>query len=129
VFGPGIRVEQHAVRAVDAVAHQQRGLVFQARIAGVEIAPAPFARDREFFVILQHLQARAEHVTPRQVRQAGVRYRLLGRDPGGDLAVAARIGFQPAIGVGDLAAERGLDDVDAAGGGIDSGMHDGFPFS
>ena len=71
VLRPAVGIEQHARRAVQAVADVEDGLVLQPVIAGVEIMMALHLGDAEPFVIVHLGHPRAEGGAGRQGREEG----------------------------------------------------------
>ena len=118
VLGPCVRVEQHPPLAIDPVAHEQLRLVREARIVGVEIAIALFARDAEALVIHQLADFALEPCTARQFVEIGIGDGVLRLHPAFHVLVGADRLFEPAIGIGHLLAEFGIDHIVAAGFGV-----------
>jgi hypothetical protein len=111
VLREAVGVEKFAFLALQPLAHIERRLVLQARIARVEIAATRLARRPVALEIVELRHAVAQRVAPGERLEIGEGRVILGRDPGLHILVAAHVILEPAIGVSHSHAELGFDEV------------------
>ena len=116
--GQGVRVQQHPGLCAQGGGRVQHGLLLQTVVAGPEVAPAFLEGHAEALVIDQGAENAPRRVTLGHGGQRPVGDGVLRLHP--SLGLGAVVVFQPAVGVGHLAAEIGVDVLDFAAGRVDT---------
>lgn len=115
VVGLCVRIDQHAVRAIHAFAHNEHRLIFQAGISREKVSISAFLRCRQSRVIEQHRQPRVKAVAAVERCQMGSRKLVLRANPVGNVWMVTGIVFQPSVGIGDSRAKMFFDRIGASG--------------
>ena len=121
VLAEGVGVEEDPVLAVEAVADVPDALVLQAVVLADVVAVANLPGRADLLVVEDLLVAVADGLAEGDGVQVAAGHGVLGFDPGAGLLAA--VVLEPAVGVGDLGAEVGVDDVFGAGVRVIKGLH------
>ena len=118
VFRPRVGVDQDPRLGLERIGHVEHGLVLQAVVLEEEVAAAFLHVGRVLGEVPELGQAAADRLALGDGGQVGLGELVLGLDPLGHLGRVADVVLQPAVGIGHLGAEVGVDVIDAAGFGV-----------
>ena len=123
ILGPCVRIDQQLRITAQPLAYEKLRLRLQPGVARVEVTLARLHRQTETLEVHEGADPFGKMPALRQPGQIAFRDGVLAHDPVGYLGRVAHVGFEPAIGIGDLFTEVVFDDAVAAGFGISDFRH------
>ena len=115
---PLVGIKQHPARLVELVLHEEDRLILQAVVTGIEVPATVLDRSAELLVVPQVGQPFADGVALGDGLEIRLGDLVLGFNPGFDLRRLAHVGFEPAVGIGDLGAVQNVGVIGAFGHGV-----------